>query len=131
MTTMAVALDISFFEYDTSTGILQVGLVSQFDEGLWQQWPLPSTEISFWHSTALMLCLLCLCLSFIMFYYVYYVLLCLLCFIVYYYFLCLLCLCLCFFYIMFIGSHTYNIITSVNTVLGVSKQCNLPNTVTL
>ena len=27
-----------------------VGLVSQFDEGLWQQWPLPSTEISFWHN---------------------------------------------------------------------------------
>jgi len=23
-----------------------------FDEGLWQQWPLPSTEISFWHITA-------------------------------------------------------------------------------
>jgi len=29
------------------------GLVSQFDEGLWQQWPLPSTEICFWHITAL------------------------------------------------------------------------------
>jgi len=26
-------------------------LVSQFDEGLWQQWPLPSTEICFWHIT--------------------------------------------------------------------------------
>src|SRR6218665_1022311 len=24
-------------------------LVSQFDEGLWQQWPSPSTEICFWH----------------------------------------------------------------------------------
>src|SRR6218665_1183349 len=22
----------------------------QFDEGLWQQWPSPSTEISFWHN---------------------------------------------------------------------------------
>ena len=28
-------------------------LVSQFDEGLWQQWSLPSTEISFWHITVL------------------------------------------------------------------------------
>jgi len=27
-------------------------LVSQFDKGLWQQWPLPSTEICFWHITA-------------------------------------------------------------------------------
>jgi len=27
-------------------------LVSQFDEGLWQQWPSPSTEICFWHITA-------------------------------------------------------------------------------
>jgi len=24
-------------------------MVSQFDEGLWQQWPSPSTEICFWH----------------------------------------------------------------------------------
>jgi len=39
--------------------------VPSFDEGLWQQWPLPSTEISFWHITAhsliavrLMTCLL-------------------------------------------------------------------------
>jgi len=28
-------------------------LVFQFDEGLWQHWPLPSTEISCWHITAL------------------------------------------------------------------------------
>ena len=36
-------------------GILQLyWLVSQFDEGLWQQWPLPSTEICFWHITALL-----------------------------------------------------------------------------
>src|SRR6218665_723520 len=27
--------------------------VPQFDEGLWQQWPSPSTEICFWHITAL------------------------------------------------------------------------------
>lgn len=28
-------------------------VVSQFDVGLWQQWPSPSTEIIFWHTTAL------------------------------------------------------------------------------
>jgi len=30
-------------------------LVSQSDEGKWQQWSSPSAEISFWHITALML----------------------------------------------------------------------------
>src|SRR6218665_1857363 len=34
------------------TGILQCLFVSQFVEGLWQQWPSPSTEICFWHITA-------------------------------------------------------------------------------
>ena len=29
-------------------------MVSLFDEGLWQQWPLPSTYICFWHITALL-----------------------------------------------------------------------------
>src|SRR6218665_661525 len=35
-------------------GILQLSVLvgSQFDEGLWQQWPSPSTEICFWHITA-------------------------------------------------------------------------------
>jgi len=29
------------------------GWVSQFDEGLWPQWPSPSTESCFWHITTL------------------------------------------------------------------------------
>src|SRR6218665_1337744 len=29
-------------------------LDSQFDEGLWQQWPSPSTEISVWHTIVLL-----------------------------------------------------------------------------
>ena len=33
----------------------QLVLGSQFDEGLWQQWPSPSTEICFWHITAQLL----------------------------------------------------------------------------
>src|SRR6218665_2550962 len=40
-------------------------LGSQFDEGLWQQWPSPSTEICFWHITALTIvdtsCCCCCC----------------------------------------------------------------------
>src|SRR6218665_1800969 len=51
MATMAVALDRNLFlaYYSSYWG----WLVSQFDEGLWQQWPSPSTEICFWHITAL------------------------------------------------------------------------------
>ena len=35
----------------TCNFIIHISLVSQFDEGLWQQWPLPSTEICFWRIT--------------------------------------------------------------------------------
>src|SRR6218665_1180827 len=75
MATMAVALDRNLFLAYYSSGwfpnltraygnngrrprqkfvfgILQLWLVSKFDEGLWQQWPSPSTEICFWHIRA-------------------------------------------------------------------------------
>ena len=39
----------------TPSEALAQGQVSQFDEGLWKQWTSPSTEICFWHITALIL----------------------------------------------------------------------------